>query len=48
MIDLSFAGNICSILSVLFGIIRYIFSHKKQISHLLQQMANGLRKLTQR
>lgn len=48
MIDLSFIGNMCSIISVLFGVTEYIFSHRKQISHLLQQVAKWLRKLTKR
>lgn len=42
MIDLSFVESVCNIMDFIFSIFRYIFSHKKQISHLLQQTANKL------
>ena len=42
MIDLSFVESVCNIMDFIFSIFRYMFNHKKQISHLVQQTANKL------
>lgn len=42
MIDLSFIKDVCTLLNFAFKACKYIFNHRKQISHLLHQMANKL------
>lgn len=48
MIDISIVSHICNILRFVYGIARYIWTNRKKVSHLLQQIADKLCDLSKR